>query len=560
MSDSLFPNSTETSNGLALARKWRPKNFHQLVGQDHVVKALTHALDQQRLHHAWLFTGTRGVGKTTISRILAKSLNCIGSDGKNTKPTSEPCGECAVCQEIDAGRFVDYVEMDAASNRGVDEMAALLEKAIYAPSTGRYKVYMIDEVHMLTSHAFNSMLKTLEEPPPHIKFILATTDPQKIPVTVLSRCLQFNLKQMPPSLIVEHLKATLEKEGVSVQDNALKIIAKAAQGSMRDALSLTDQAIAYASGSITEEAVRGMLGSIDDAYLTRILDGLVSANAKDLLDLTTEMSMASMSFNLALQDLASLLQKVAMEQVIPGSVINEWVDADSIRRFAKLISKEQVQLYYQIALVSRQDLTLAPDEETGFIMTLLRMLAFKPADSGGGGQPARGSTPPASKSSVSATASSVSKAASPAPIQSSAKVAAEVREVPAQVEAPLDWQGMIRQLPLRGLVQQFAYQTELKTWQDLGAHIQVDVITSMPQIATEDAVARLRTMIEQEIGKPVKLKIEAGEAQKTVAVAKAQEKQELQVNAQKKIAASPLVKQLESQIGARVIPGSERPI
>ena len=564
MSDSLFPNSPENSNGLALARKWRPKNFHQLVGQDHVVKALTHALDQQRLHHAWLFTGTRGVGKTTISRILAKSLNCIGQDGQNDKPTSEPCGECSVCREIDAGRFVDYVEMDAASNRGVDEMAALLEKAVYAPSSGRFKVYMIDEVHMLTSHAFNSMLKTLEEPPPHIKFILATTDPQKIPVTVLSRCLQFNLKQMPPSLIVEHLKGTLEKEGVSAEDNALRIIAKSAQGSMRDALSLTDQAIAYSSGSISETAVRAMLGSIDDAYLTRILDGLVNDDGKDLLALASEMGVSSMSFGLALQDLASLLQKIAMEQVIPGSVLDEWTDAESIRRFAKLISKEQVQLYYQIALVSRQDLNLAPDEETGFLMTLLRMLAFRPAESSGGGGGSRSVAPKTPTSTAPPIAKVAASANVPSKSQSTPSLnqaqAQEPRELPSNVEAPLDWQVMIRQLPLRGLVQQFAYQTELKSWQDMGAHVQVDVITSMPQIATEDAVARLRAMIEQQIGKPVKLKVEAGEAQKTVAVAKAQEKQELQEEAQKKIATSPLVKQLESQIGARVIPGSERPI
>ena len=564
MSDSLFPNSPENSNGLALARKWRPKNFHQLVGQDHVVKALTHALDQQRLHHAWLFTGTRGVGKTTISRILAKSLNCIGQDGQNDKPTSEPCGECSVCREIDAGRFVDYVEMDAASNRGVDEMAALLEKAVYAPSSGRFKVYMIDEVHMLTSHAFNSMLKTLEEPPPHIKFILATTDPQKIPVTVLSRCLQFNLKQMPPSLIVEHLKGTLEKEGVSAEDNALRIIAKSAQGSMRDALSLTDQAIAYSSGSISETAVRAMLGSIDDAYLTRILDGLVNDDGKDLLALASEMGVSSMSFGLALQDLASLLQKIAMEQVIPGSVLDEWTDAESIRRFAKLISKEQVQLYYQIALVSRQDLNLAPDEETGFLMTLLRMLAFRPAESSGGGGGSRSVAPKTSTSTAPPIAKVAASANVPSKSQSTPSLnqaqAQEPRELSSNVEAPLDWQVMIRQLPLRGLVQQFAYQTELKSWQDMGTHVQVDVITSMPQIATEDAVARLLAMIEQQIGKPVKLKVEAGEAQKTVAVAKAQEKQELQEEAQKKIATSPLVKQLESQIGARVIPGSERPI
>ncbi|EWM49300.1 DNA polymerase III, subunit gamma and tau [Bordetella holmesii 70147] len=255
---------------LVLARKWRPRSFDTLVGQDHVVRALTHALDTQRLHHAWLFTGTRGVGKTTLSRILAKSLNC------ETGITSKPCGVCRACTEIDAGRFVDYLELDAASNRGVEEMTQLLEQAVYAPGAGRFKVYMIDEVHMLTGHAFNAMLKTLEEPPPHVKFILATTDPQKIPVTVLSRCLQFNLKQMPPESIVGHLQAVLGQEQIGFEVPALRLIGQAASGSMRDALSLTDQAIAYSAGNLTEDAVRGMLGTIDQRHLVRLLDALAT--------------------------------------------------------------------------------------------------------------------------------------------------------------------------------------------------------------------------------------------------------------------------------------------
>ena len=346
---------------LALARKWRPKTFSELLGQDHVVKALTHALDQGRLHHAWLFTGTRGVGKTTIARIMAKALNCTGADGHG-QMTSAPCGKCQACTEIDAGRFVDYIEMDAASNRGVDEMVALLEKAAYAPSSARFKVYMIDEVHMLTSHAFNSMLKTLEEPPPHVKFILATTDPQKIPVTVLSRCLQFNLKQMPVPVIVEHLQAVLQSESVSTETNALRVIAKAAQGSMRDALSLTDQAIAYAAGPVTEAAVRTMLGTIDDAYLIKMLDALQAKDGKTLTDIAEEMGLSSMSFSLALQDLASLLHKIATAQIVPNSILDDWPEANEIRRLAKLFTPEETQLYYQIAITSRADLTLAPDE------------------------------------------------------------------------------------------------------------------------------------------------------------------------------------------------------
>ena len=269
---------------LVLARKWRPRSFDTLVGQDHVVRALTHALDTQRLHHAWLFTGTRGVGKTTLSRILAKSLNC------ESGITARPCGVCRACVEIDAGRFVDYVELDAASNRGVDEMTQLLEQAVYAPGAGRFKVYMIDEVHMLTGHAFNAMLKTLEEPPPHVKFILATTDPQKIPVTVLSRCLQFNLKQMPPDAIVGHLRAVLGEEQVPFELAALRLIAQAASGSMRDALSLTDQAIAYSAGNLTEDAVRGMLGTIDQRHLVRLLEALAGGDAGGVLAVADELA------------------------------------------------------------------------------------------------------------------------------------------------------------------------------------------------------------------------------------------------------------------------------
>ncbi|WP_347554314.1 DNA polymerase III subunit gamma/tau [Robbsia sp. KACC 23696] len=365
-----------------LARKWRPRDFPSLVGQDHVVRALTHALDQQRLHHAYLFTGTRGVGKTTLSRILAKALNC------ETGITSQPCGVCRACTEIDAGRFVDYVEMDAASNRGVDEMAALLERAIYAPVDARFKVYMIDEVHMLTNHAFNAMLKTLEEPPAHVKFILATTDPQKIPVTVLSRCLQFNLKQMPAHDIVDHLGRVLGEEQIAFEPQALRLLARAADGSMRDALSLTDQAIAYAAGMVSDEAVRGMLGALDQHYLVRLLDGLIANDGAAVLAVADDMATRSLSFSTALQDLAQWLNRIGWAQSAPGSVLAEWPEADDIRRFAQSLGAEQIQLYYQIATIGRSEMGLAPDEYAGFTMTLLRMLAFRPVSGtpfGGGG-------------------------------------------------------------------------------------------------------------------------------------------------------------------------------
>ncbi|WP_341312278.1 DNA polymerase III subunit gamma/tau [Paraburkholderia sp. IMGN_8] len=409
-----------------LARKWRPKDFASLVGQEHVVRALTHALDGGRLHHAYLFTGTRGVGKTTLSRIFAKALNC------ETGVTSTPCGVCRACREIDEGRFVDYVEMDAASNRGVDEMAALLERAVYAPVDARFKVYMIDEVHMLTNHAFNAMLKTLEEPPSHVKFILATTDPQKIPVTVLSRCLQFNLKQMPAGHIVSHLEHILGEERVPFDAQALRLLARAADGSMRDALSLTDQAIAYSANQVNEDAVRGMLGALDQSYLIRLLDALADGDGAAVLAVADEMALRSLSFSTALQDLASLLHRIAWAQFAPSSVLDEWPEAGDLRRFAEALSAEQVQLFYQIATIGRSELGLAPDEYAGFTMTLLRMLAFEPAPTGGGGAAGSGRSAGPSNSSGAKRAGTPAVAASQAAASARAPAARPIEAVAQQ--------------------------------------------------------------------------------------------------------------------------------
>jgi DNA polymerase-3 subunit gamma/tau len=566
---------------LALARKWRPRDFSTLVGQEHVVKALTHALDQQRLHHAWLFTGTRGVGKTTISRILAKALNCTGADGQG-QMTSQPCGKCPACKEIDAGRYVDYIEMDAASNRGVDDMAQLLEKAMYAPSSARFKVYMIDEVHMLTGHAFNAMLKTLEEPPPHVKFILATTDPQKIPVTVLSRCLQFNLKQMPVPSIVEHLEKILESEQVKSEIGALRILAKAAQGSMRDALSLTDQAIAYAAGPVSESAVRAMLGTLDETYLIKILDALRTGDGGALIAIADEMAARSLSFSLALQDLASLLQKIAVGQTVPSAVLDDWPEAIEVRRLASQFNKEDIQLYYQIAITSRPDLSLAPDEQTGFTMALLRMLAFKPGDGSGSSKSSQSNqTSKAGGSSISSAAKAAANVtghsvkATAAPVATPTPQTAQAQLVPQSAtpstaiakpsavtinsEDP-DWQSWMKALPVRGLLQQLAFQTELQSWSDRGAAAKATVIVGMPQLANKENVLRLQEALSNYLGKSVTIFIETGKANHSIAAVEAKIKQEKQEGAEESIANDDFVKTIQAEFGATVVPGSIRPI
>ena len=360
------------SPALALARKWRPRAFADLKGQEHVVQALSNALTQGRLHHAYLLTGTRGVGKTTLARILAKCLNC------ETGVTATPCGVCSACQHIDAGRFVDLLELDAASNTGVDNMREVLDNAQYAPTVGRYKVYIIDEVHMLSKPAFNSMLKTLEEPPAHVKFILATTDPQKIPVTVLSRCLQFNLKPMTPTLVAQHLAEVLEQENVAAESAALSLLARAAAGSMRDALSLTDQAIAYGGGRLDAANVEAMLGTVHRDYLFDLLDALASQHADRLLEQARQLSERGIAFDAALQDLGTLLSQLAMHLHAPGATEAGHDHARVVEAAARL-DPETVQLYYQVVLNGRRDLPFAPDEFAGFCMTLLRMLAFAPS-------------------------------------------------------------------------------------------------------------------------------------------------------------------------------------
>ncbi|WDH24831.1 DNA polymerase III subunit gamma/tau [Pseudomonas chlororaphis] len=358
-----------------LARKWRPRSFREMVGQTHVLKALINALDSQRLHHAYLFTGTRGVGKTTIARIIAKCLNC------ETGITSTPCGTCSVCREIDEGRFVDLIEIDAASRTKVEDTRELLDNVQYAPSRGRFKVYLIDEVHMLSSHSFNALLKTLEEPPPYVKFILATTDPQKLPATILSRCLQFSLKNMTPERVVEHLTHVLGVENVPFEDDALWLLGRAADGSMRDAMSLTDQAIAFGEGKVMAADVRAMLGTLDHGQVYDVLHALIDGDAKALLEAVRHLAEQGPDWNGVLSEILNVLHRVAIAQALPDGVDNGHGDRDRVLALAQALPAEDVQFYYQMGLIGRRDLPLAPDPRGGFEMVLLRMLAFRPADS-----------------------------------------------------------------------------------------------------------------------------------------------------------------------------------
>ncbi|MBU1235835.1 MAG: DNA polymerase III subunit gamma/tau [Gammaproteobacteria bacterium] len=522
-----------------LARKWRPKSFATLVGQEHVVRALTHALEQQRLHHAYLFTGTRGVGKTTLARIVAKALNC------ETGITATPCGTCSSCVEIDGGRFVDYIELDAASNRGVEDMTSLLEKATYAPTRGRFKVYVIDEVHQLSGHAFNAMLKTLEEPPEHVKFILATTDPQKIPVTVLSRCLQFNLKQMPPGHIVDHLSRVLEAEGVAFEPASLRHLAKAAAGSMRDALSLLDQAIAHGAGKVEEAGVRDMLGTVGDDNLFAILDGLKDADVQAMLDAADAMDERSLSFDSALQELATLFHRIALLQFAPQALTDD-AERARLAPYASAFDAEFLQLCYQIAIHGRDEIGLAPDEYSGFAMALLRLFAFrpdsaKPLPAGAGRAPAV-----AGKRAAPDAAAKVSRGDTP----------------PKAIGAATgdDWHGLVERLSLSGLSRQLAQHCELAEMGEAQVTLRLPPIhksllnTKAPQEKLQDA-------LREHLGRPVKLNVVLGEAEGMTPAERVRgEKRERQEKAVAAIEGDPFVRDVMDIFDASIDESTIKPV
>ena len=528
-----------------LARKWRPRRFADLVGQGHVVRALANALDHDRLHHAFLFTGTRGVGKTTIARILAKSLNC------ETGVSSQPCGKCHTCTEVDEGRFVDLIEVDAASRTKVDDTRELLDNVQYAPTRGRYKVYLIDEVHMLSGHSFNALLKTLEEPPPHVKFLLATTDPQKLPVTVLSRCLQFNLKRLQPEQIAAQLEKILNAEAIAFDQASLRLLARSADGSMRDSLSLLDQAIAFGGGKVTEADVREMLGTIDDTIVARLLDALVAADASALLGVVAEAAERGVDYDGLLQDLLLSLHRIALAQGSPGTLEALGEDVDRYRGLAQRVAAEDVQLYYQIGLVGRRDLPMAPDPRSGFEMVMLRMLAFRPVAPVGepaatpAGQPAR----PVSAPRAKADAQSVK----PAPV--SATVVA-----PAQAPVRPDsggWASVIERLGLSGLTRELANNTTLDS--HVGDQLHLTLDATFAHLLSKEREDVLRKALEAHFSSSITLRISTGSPRlETPAREKTRQQDERQQAAVAAISEDPNVRSLQEAFNARVNPGSIR--
>ena len=536
-----------------LARKYRPRSFDTLVGQTHVVQALKNALDQKRLHHAYLFTGTRGVGKTTLARILAKSLNC------EKGISSTPCGLCAACTEIDQGRYVDLIEVDAASNTQVDNMRDLLDNAQYAPTQGQFKIYIIDEVHMLSKSAFNAMLKTLEEPPEHVKFILATTDPQKVPVTVLSRCLQFNLKQMPSASISEYLEKILNEEAIQYEINAIYLIAKSANGSMRDALSILDQGIAYCGGTIEEATIKKMLGAIDQSYLFNLIQAVIHQDGPKVIEIAKQMNERNLSFDAALNDLANLIQTISVAQAIPDSLDASYLDREQVIALANQISAEQLQLLYQIAILGRRDLYLAPEEYAGFTMTLLRMLSFAPQD-------AITSKPiaplkkeisnPIAKPEIIAKPTELPPEATE--IKKKIEVVDEIQEEDAK-EIPVfngNWRELVDQLKL-GLVKALAQQSELVSFKN--NEMILSIADEHKHLLNEAYQKKLELSLSEHFNQRIKLVILQKGANNSPLKQKQEERSTLMKDTEEAILQDQFVQSLLTEFNAEIIPSSIKP-
>jgi DNA polymerase-3 subunit gamma/tau len=536
---------------LVLARKYRPRNFTEMVGQEHVVQALTNALVQQRLHHAYLFTGTRGVGKTTVSRILAKSLNCQGTDGQGGI-TAEPCGVCQACRDIDSGRFVDYTELDAASNRGVDEVQSLLEQAVYKPVQGRFKVFMIDEVHMLTNTAFNAMLKTLEEPPEYLKFVLATTDPQKVPVTVLSRCLQFNLRPMAPETVFEHLTNVLAQENLPAEPMALKLLARAARGSMRDALSLADQAIAFGSGQLQEATVRLMLGSVDRSHVMGLIDALARGDGAAVVAISEGLRLNGLSAASALEDMSMVLQRMAVLQAVPSAATeSDDPDHQEMLRLSEAMPVDETQLLYSLCLHGRTELGLAPDEYAALTMVLLRLLAFKPKAHQS--QEIHQVQAPAAQKKTLTTA----------PIQVKNLPVRQASE-PSERTAPKVlvateeghfWTQTVRQLvaseAVTALVRELALQSQLIARDTDQWHLRIDSESLNQGTARERLQAALNAA-----GFAVKLVVEIGKVTDSPAQRNTADLAEKQKAAEDLIHSDPMVQAMVENFGAKIVPGT----
>ncbi len=541
-----------------LARKYRPRSFDTLVGQAHVVQALKNALDQKRLHHAYLFTGTRGVGKTTLARILAKALNCENGI------SSSPCGTCSACTEIDQGRYVDLIEVDAASNTQVDNMRDLLDNAQYAPTQGQFKIYIIDEVHMLSKSAFNAMLKTLEEPPEHVKFILATTDPQKVPVTVLSRCLQFNLKQMPSASISEYMEKILKEEAINYEINAIYLIAKAANGSMRDALSILDQGIAYCGGTIEEATIKKMLGAIDQSYLFNLIQAVIDQDGQKVIEIAKHMDERNLSFEAALNDLANLIQIISVTQAIPESLEVSYLDRDQVIALSKKISAEQLQLLYQITILGRRDLYLAPDEYAGFTMTLLRMLSFAPQDA------VIAKNPAIAKNDVAHSATKIESAAISKDVSSETFEIKKKIEVTHEIDEDLsdkeilkdvvpfngNWRELVDQLKL-GLVKALAQQSELVSFKN--NEIILSIADEHKHLLNEAYQKKLELSLSEHFSQRIKLVILQKGANNSPLKQKQEERSTLMKDTENAILQDQFVKSLLTEFNAEIIPSSIKP-